>query len=292
MSSTEPNIRMPAVAGLFYPGDPEECRRAASELFALAGPSIEGPWIGALVPHAGWIYSGKIAAGAIANLKKAQPSPEVIVVFGAVHTVGGIAYGALDDHDAWQLPTGLSPIALGLQRHLLDAVPALRLDSRVHRREHAIEVIVPLLQHAWGDTPVLPIEVPPVESAAKLGHAVAAELKKMGTRALFIASSDLTHYGSNYGIMHAGEGQGALNWASENDRSLLEKIENLQEQEIVAETRGNRSACGGGAIAAMLGACTEMGAKESRIIRHSNSHEVLPQGIAESFVGYASAVVG
>ena len=292
MNSTELTIRAPAVAGAFYPGEPEECRNAVRELFSHAGPPVPGAWIGALVPHAGWIYSGQIAAGAIASLKNAQPAPDIIVVFGAVHTVGGIGYGALDDHDAWQLPGRLMTIAHEAQRQLLSAVPLLRMDPRVHRREHAIEVIIPLLQQVWGDTPVLPIAVPPVEIAAKLGHDIAKALQTMGTRAVFIASSDLTHYGPNFEVTPAGEGQTALDWAMQNDRALLDKIEKCLDQQIVAETQGNRSACGGGAIAAMLGACMEMNAEESRILCHSNSYEVLPRGRAESFVGYASAVVG
>lgn len=296
MSGSDSSVRNPVVAGTFYPGASFECQEAVEQLFRRAMAPVEGPWIGALVPHAGWICSGQVAADAIVTLRAANPSPDLIVVFGAVHTVGGVTYGAVDDHEAWTLPGGAARIASDVQHELLEYAPSLRKDARVHQREHSIEVNLPLMQHAWGDTPVLPIEVPPIELAPQIGKETAAALRRMDLQAVFMASSDLTHYGPNYGVTEAGEGQEALDWAAANDRSLLEKITQLREEQIVDETEAHGSACGGGAIAALLGACKELGASKARLLRHTNSFEVLSRSIgrqrADNFVGYAAVVVG
>ncbi len=298
MSSPTPkSIRQPVVAGMFYPDDPAQCRREIETLFQNASkPDAPGQWIGALVPHAGWICSGQVAADAITWLSAARPTPDVIVVFGAVHTVGGFAHGAFDDHDAWSLPTGLQRLAVELQQKILASATTLKLDPRVHRREHSIEVNVPLIQHAWKDIPFLPIEVPPVEAANEIGRETAALLRAAGARPVFLASSDLTHYGPNYGITLAGTGQPALTWAADNDGELLDMMRPSRSSTIVQETSAHDNACGGGAIAAMLGACEELGATSTHVIRKTNSYEVLSKALgrqrADNFVGYAAAVVG
>jgi MEMO1 family protein len=112
---------------------------------------------------------------------------------------------------------------------------------------------------------------------------------------VFLASSDLTHYGPWYRFAPAGVGQAGLNWAKENDRLLIDRILRMQEQSIVPEVRARHSACGAGAIAATLAACKELGASRATLLRHTNSFETLAQVAPQSpdnAVGYASIVVG
>lgn len=296
MSTGAGSIRRPVVAGMFYPDDPEECLRMVQDMFRCDSEPGGGKWLGAVLPHAGWICSGRVAAEGIAALKAANPSPDVVIIFGAVHTVGGIGYGALDEHESWSVPTGLARIAQDLQAKLAAYTTWVKPDSRVHRREHSIEVEVPLLQHAWPGVPLLPIGVPPIREAVRIGREVAQVTRAQRLKTVFIASSDLTHYGPNYGVMPLGAGADALQWAAENDRRLLDKISQLKADEIVAETEENQNACGGGAIAALIGACLEMGASKAQLIRHTNSYQVLSTSVGrqrlDNFVGYAAMVIG
>lgn len=281
---------------MFYPAGHRECARAVEDLFAAADVVEAKPWIGALVPHAGWVCSGQIAATAIAAMKAARPAPDLVVVFGAVHTMAGTDYGAFDDHDAWHTPIGEVTLAKDVQKRMLASAKYLREDARMHRREHSIEVNLPLSKHAWPDVPFLPIEVPPIPLAPQIGQEAARLLKTLAPGAVYLASSDLTHYGPDYGIAHAGTGERALKWADQNDRGLLAEISEMRADAALAHTQRNHSACGGGAIAALLAAAQELGAAHADVLTHTNSYEVLRRVLgrqsADNFVGYAAVGVG
>jgi MEMO1 family protein len=298
MSTQSPrHVRPPVVAGMFYPDDPEECRNEAQAMLAVDEPvAASTRWFGAVVPHAGWICSGKIAGRAIRALQAQVPDPDVVVVFGAVHTAGGIDYAALDDHAQWSLPSGCSNVAMDLQCEVVAASKRIMVDPRVHRKEHAVEVELPLIQQAWPDAAILPIEVPPVEYAPEIGAQTARALKAAGRSAVFLASSDLTHYGPNYDFAPAGPGLKGIRWAMGNDQRLLDLITDMQADMIVAETQANLNACGGGAIAALLGACNEWGATRANILEHTNSYAVLSKALgresSDNSVGYAAVVIG
>ena len=142
---------------------------------------------------------------------------------------------------------------------------------------------------------VLPVEVPVTDDAAEIGRRAARQAEAAGLNAVFLASSDLTHYGPSYGFAPAGVGPQGLAWAKDNDRRLLDLVTAMQIERVVPEVRENLNACGGGAIAAMLAACREAGASEARLLRHQNSFETLaevhPQPPVDA-VGYAGVVVG
>lgn len=291
------NIREPVVAGRFYPGDPRQCATEVDEMLgrARAGDVPDGNWIGAVVPHAGWICSGQIAAGAIAALYKSRPQTDLVVVFGAVHTVGALQYGAVDDHLAWRLPAGMSPVQQQIQKVVADGGQLLRLDGLPHLREHSIEVQLPLIQGAWGLVPILPVEVAPTMAAEDIGREVVRLLRGVVGNPVFLASTDLTHYGADYGFEPAGAGAEGFAWAMENDRRLLEQMTAMDAKAVVRETQQHHNACGGGAVAALIGACLELGASTVQILAHTNSYEVLSQKLgrqqADLAVGYASALV-
>lgn len=291
------SVREPVVAGRFYPDDPEQCAAEVRGMLdqARAGAMPDGQWIGAVVPHAGWICSGQIAAGAIAALHKSRPQPDLVVVFGAVHTVGALPYGAVDDHQAWRVPTGLSPVDQRVQKVVGEGGQLLRLDGRPHLREHSIEVQLPLIQGAWGLVPILPVEVAPVMAAEDIGREVVRLLRGVVSNPVFLASTDLTHYGADYGFEPAGPGARGFAWALENDRQLLQKVTAMDAKAVVRETQQHHNACGGGAVAALIGACLALGASKVQILQHTNSFEVLSGKLgrqrADLAVGYASVVM-
>ncbi len=249
---------------------------------------------GAIVPHAGWICSGAIAGEAIGTVARFAPA-DVVVVFGAVHTPVKIGCAALDIDDCWQMPGEASDVAVDARRALEKASEFFRVDARLHVQEHAVEVEVPLIQAAWPGVRLLPIEVPLIHAAAEIGKRTAERVLDSGQRAVFLASSDLTHYGPAYGFAPAGVGLQGLQWAGENDRRLLSLVTGMSAEQVVPEVQERRNACGGGAIAAMLAACRVAGAGKGWVLRHANSVETLstvaPQPPTDA-VGYAAVVIG
>jgi AmmeMemoRadiSam system protein B len=226
--SAAPRVRQPAVAGTFYPADERECRSLANAFVRDGGMTVDvRDASGAIVPHAGWICSGAIAGQAIAALAKQAPDPDIVVVFGAVHTPLPIDIAALASHASWHEPAGDSAVAQDVSRRLTEAGELFAIDDRFHEREHAVEVELPLIQIAWPNARVLPIEVPLTDDAAAIGRRVAGEVHASGQRAVFLASSDLTHYGPAYGFAPAGVGVHGLAWAKENDRRLLDLVQDV-----------------------------------------------------------------
>ena len=288
------SVRQPAVAGSFYPADPRRCRAIAEALVKLPddAPVPDRGW-GGIVPHAGWICSGAIAGETLGALARAV-SPDVVVVFGAVHTPIDLPAAALDSYAAWAVPGATVEAARDLGEALSRSSDLFVTDDRLHVREHAVEVELPLIRAVWPKARVLPVEVPAINDAAEVGRRTARILLDDGVRPVFLASSDLTHYGPSYRFVPAGIGVEALNWAKENDRRLLRLVENFDPDPIVPEVRQHSNACGAGAIAAMLAACKEAGATSARVLRHANSYETLavvaPQPAVDA-VGYAGVVV-
>jgi MEMO1 family protein len=322
MASAGIIVRQPAVAGLFYPADPDECRSLArSYVTAAGGPSeiesaTDAPraaataavaahaprYRGGIVPHAGWICSGAIAGQTIGTIaaslaRGGHKLPDVVVVFGAIHTPLPAVGAVLSTHDAWHEPAADSPVATEAKARLLEAGRAdgsFAVDDRFHRREHAVEVELPLIQVAWPGVSILPVEVPAIDVAADIGRETARQLNAAGREAIYLASSDLTHYGPSYRFAPAGVGLQGLAWAKDNDRRLLDLVAGMRVDEIVPEVHERLNACGAGAIAAMLAACRECGATRATVLRHANSFETLadthPQPPIDA-VGYAAVVV-
>ena len=291
---SEASVRQPAVAGRFYPAEEQACRQEAQSYLRPAEAVAGKRWLGAIVPHAGWICSGAVSGQAVATLAQQGPV-DLIVIFGAVHTPIPIQHGALDSHANWRLPTGGATIAKDMYARLESCGNLFAIDDRMHAQEHSIEVNVPLVQLAFANTPILPIEIPPIGVAELMGRKTAECIAEAGIRAIYLASTDLTHYGPSYGFTPAGVGPAAINWAKENDRRLLNLIEKLDAGKIVPEVQHNHNACGAGAVAALLGACRQLGANSAQVLWHTNSYETLakvhPQPPTHA-VGYAAVVVG
>lgn len=294
-------IREPAVAGAFYAADPRRChaeidaclkRAAAPPAFADSDPPPQHV-IGAVVPHAGWICSGAVAARAVAALASRR-TPETVVVFGAIHVPHGptaTIYAA----GAWRTPIGLAPIADDHAAHLLRHIDLLESNPNAHAREHSIEVEVPFLQHLLPNAKIVPIMVPPGPDAVTLGRAVGEAFASSQTDVAFLASTDLTHYGPRFGFTPRGLGEAGVTWARDvNDRRMIDAIRRLREETIVGEARANWNACGPGAVAATIAACKALGATRAVLLEHTTSHDVLrgldPDG--DDSVGYAGMLIG
>ncbi|HSW45430.1 MAG TPA: AmmeMemoRadiSam system protein B [Phycisphaerae bacterium] len=286
--------RSPAIAGQFYPASPRQCRAEVSQYLSAAttGELQEGPPpIAGIVPHAGWMCSGAVAADVIRTVGQ-DPAIETFVVFGAIHRVRG-SQASVDPAGSWVTPLGEIAIDEELARVVLNASDLLIDDPRSHIPEHSIEVQVPFIQAVCGSARLLPILVPPVEQAAEVGLAVAEQAQAMGRRAVFLGSTDLTHYGPRYSFTPKGAGKDGLTWAREvNDRRMIDLCLKLAAEEVVHEANRNHNACGGGAVAAALAAARQCSATKARLCCHTTSAEVLHErlGPMTDSVGYAGIV--
>ena len=137
--------------------------------------------------------------------------------------------------------------------------------------------------------------VPPNKNAAALGATIGRTCKSYGVDVVFIASTDLTHYGPRYGFVPEGIGGPALTWARDvNDRRMIEMIRQMKDEAVVDEARANQNACGAGAVAATLAACKACGAGRATLLEHTTSFEVLRDRFPEpatDAVGYAGMVI-
>lgn len=283
MSSVRPAV----FAGRFYPSGRDECLRA---LNAMIRPvEVGGTPLGCIVPHAGWVYSGATAALAINALTTANP--ETVVIFGAVHSPQRAA-ACVFDSGRWETPLGGLELDNELARRLV-AHPMLAADAGAHRSEHSIEVQLPIIRRLLGDVRIVPIRVSVGPNAAEIGRICAREVAEIGRRAVFIGSTDLTHYGPAYGLESHGRGEAGIRWAKEvNDRRFVERIVALDAAGVIDEAIANGNACGAGAVAATIAASREAGADQYVELEHITSadRESEFRSSSGNSVGYESGV--
>jgi AmmeMemoRadiSam system protein B len=181
--------RPAAVAGLFYPDDPDALAATLARDLAVPVPEGEPLPQAVIVPHAGYLYSGPIAGVAYARVERMKGVVRRVVVVGPLHSawVDGIAVSGVD---AFATPLGAVPVDAALRRRVLE-LPAVRVDDRAHAGEHSLEVQLPFLQATVGGFTLLPLGVgdAPPEAVAEILDAVWG-----GTETLVVVSSDLSHY--------------------------------------------------------------------------------------------------
>jgi AmmeMemoRadiSam system protein B len=260
--------RRATFAGRFYPASAAACQRQIDELWPVELPKAAH---GGIVPHAGWMFSGATAALTWAAI--AEYDPDVIVLFGAVHRRQQ-HLATLAGHVSWETPLGNIDVDTELADRLAGELN-LPTEPQAHATEHAIEVQLPLLKHACPHTSFIPIGVQPGDGAGQLGAQVAEIVAQERPEAAFVGSTDLTHYGPNFGFEPAGHGPAGLRWAkNENDRRLINLVASLSADAVIKESQRNHNACGGGAVAATIGAMQHIGATDFEELAHLHSAEI------------------
>jgi hypothetical protein len=267
-------IRLPAVAGRFYPDDPARLR---STVDAFLAASVRPQKIRAracLVPHAGYIYSGRVAADVYARLE----IPERVILLGPRHFPRGAALAILSD-GGWQTPLGMAPIDHPLAGKIISACPLLREDADAHSGEHSLEVQLPFLQRLAPKFAFVPIVIGPArwETLEALGRALAVVIAEEREPVLLIASSDMNHYESD--AVTRGK-----------DRKAIDPILALDPRKLFDAVREEKiSMCGHAATVAVMIAARERGATHGELIRYATSGEV--NGDMREVVGYAGMVI-
>jgi MEMO1 family protein len=289
-------VRTPSRAGMFYEADPGACRRHVEELLAGAKvpDSLPPRLYGGVVPHAGWVYSGRLAALTFKALA-ASSSPKTFVLFGADHT-GAVKLGEVYASGAWLTPLGEVPIDEQLAQAVLAAGGSCcRANADAHVHEHSIEVQIPLLQVVAPEARILPIGVAPSPMATDIARAVAEAIGDRADEVAIVASTDLSHHGGHFPAP-GGRGEIGEQWARENDRRVIDLAEAMDAESILPETCRHMNACGPGALAAAIAACKALGATKGICLDYTNSyvitHEQYPHELDDTTVGYASIVFG
>lgn len=275
-------VRKPS-ATHFYAGD---CARATQRfLQGFTAPTSPKRVVAGIVPHAGWQYSGAVAARVFESIRQKE-KPATFIIFGAVHRWAGI--NAVYACGAWATPLGNAEIDENLAQQILEATPQWTVDEpKAHSGEHSIEVQLPFLKVLFPEATVVPIAVNPDSRAVPLGQRIGEIVKNCSRSVIVIGSSDLTHYGDIYNFTPVGYGPRAYQWVCENDFRILHLAEQMAALEIVSEAGRHQNACGAGAMAATVAAAQVLGAGRGYLIEHTTSHDVAPEGEFRMGVGYA-----
>ncbi len=281
-------LRRPT-ARAFYPGD---CRRELDVFTSGFEPPAElaGPLAGAVLPHGGWMYSGGVAARTLACLA-ANSAPETVVMFGGVHVP--LTVSALYPAGRWETPLGDLEVDAEVGQAILQrAGDHLRPDIEAHRDEHSLEVLAPMVKYFFPATAIVPIMVLPENKALGLGRAAGEALRELDRPVVLLASSDLTHYGAEYGLLSAGTGNPGEQWMHANDRRMIETLCNGSGAEVLAVAGRHRNACGPGALAALKEALRVLDHTQGQLVEYATSHDIAPEPLFRRAVGYAGIVFG
>jgi MEMO1 family protein len=266
-------LRLPAVAGQFYPADPRELTRLIRK-FSVEDPSIKKAHVRAsLVPHAGYIYSGGVAGAVFARMNL----PKQILVLGVRHSPMGEDLAILSE-GPWRTPLGDAPVDETLAQRVKVACPGLREDSIAHSREHSLEVEIPFLQILDPGFSFVPIAVGSLrfEELHELGMGLARVLKESQEEILVVTSSDMNHYEPD-------------DVTRVKDAKAIDRMKAVDAKGLFEVCRKEKiSMCGLGPAVAMLTAMKELGVESGEVVRYATSGDV--NGDRGAVVGYAGMI--
>ncbi len=276
-------IRLPTQAGTFYSADAESLKAQIEGCFLHKfGPGrlpkvsekrqLEKT-VGLICPHAGYMYSGPVAANGFSELA-ADGKPDTVVLLGPNHTGYGSALTVMSQ-GTWRTPLGDVEIDSEVANELARETKILDVDELAHKYEHSLEVQLPFLQYMYANAfKIVPIcfQIQDMASAEEIGNALVQVLT--GRNAAIIASSDFTHY--------EPQAQAAL-----KDRSALDAVIAMDAKKFMSIIeRNNVTACGYGPIAALITAARGLLAREAILLSYRTSGDIT--GDTSSVVGYAA----
>jgi len=287
--------RKPIVAGQFYPFQHDSCIDEINQyLDEKPLPSdLPETIVAGIVPHAGWTFSGALAAMVFSAIQTQHEKVHTFVIFGAAHSYYG-PVPAVYNWGYWNTPLGDVAVDEDMAKLVMDGTTAV-IDIGAHSYEHSIEVQVPFIQYMFPGAKILPILTPPSSQVISLGREVgdiiAGDKEK---KYVCIGSTDLTHYGPRYGFTPMGATREGLKWATEvNDRKFIDAALKLEPEKLLAGSAENQNACGPGAAAAAITAAMTLGKTNGMLLEHTNSNEIMMQKNKHSgseSVGYAAIV--
>jgi MEMO1 family protein len=266
-------LRKPAVAGRFYPSNPDELNKALRGFLEPIPTTSKA--VGLIVPHAGYVYSGHVAGAVYSRIQL----PLRNIVLCPNHTGLGTPLSIMKSGE-WQTPLGKVQIDEELCVELLKADPDLEDDIEAHRREHALEVQLPFMQHMGGSLlRFVPITIGTgnLERLQSLGRAIAKVVQTVAPETLIVASSDMNHYESD-------------RITRIKDRKAIDQILAMNPEGLYdVVQRENISMCGYGPAVSMLTAAKILGASKAELVKYATSGDVSLD--FDRVVGYAGILV-
>ncbi|MGB6370285.1 MAG: MEMO1 family protein [Atribacterota bacterium] len=282
---TELNLRRPAVAGSFYAGDSKSLNIQIENCFLhkigpgelpLVNPKKENNIIGLISPHAGYMYSGPVAANGFYKIAL-DGKPDTIIILGPNHRGFGEDVSIIAE-GKWKTPLGELEIDTEMAEDILKNSEIIKNDKKAHQYEHSIEVQLPFIQYIFGNNiKFVPICMTrqDINTDIKIAQSICSSV--VDKSILIIASSDFTHY----------EPQ---EYAKNIDKQAIDAILKFNPQKLYDIIyRQNLTMCGPGPITAMLIACKTLGAKKAELLKYATSGDV--SGMYEQVVGYASLII-
>lgn len=270
-----PLLRKAAVAGSWYPADPNVLAREVDRYLDAVDRTPSGAPLAIIAPHAGLMYSGPVAAYSYKLL--AGRDIEVAVLVGPSHYVGfeGVA---VYDCGAFETPFGPIAISAHCAAAMAMASPLVREHATAHGREHSLEMQLPFLKRVLPDAEIVPLVMGHQrrETAYALGDAIATAVK--GRRAVLVASTDLSHY------------QNAAT-AATLDNQVIQQVLRFDPDGLMSALEAfPEHACGGGPTVSVMLAARALGARDARVLKYGDSGDV--SGDKDAVVGYLAAAFG
>jgi AmmeMemoRadiSam system protein B len=266
-------LRLPAVAGRFYPSNPKELTALVRE-YSRPDPHYPAtPVKACLTPHAGYMYSGHVAGAVLARVEL----PQKLIILGVRHYPRG-EEAAILSSGAWRTPLGDAPIDEALAEALRQACPLLHEDSVAHSGEHSLEVQVPFLQVLAPGFTFVPIALGTVrfESLVSVGEAIGRVLANSKQNVVLLTTSDLNHYEDDATTRI-------------KDQKAIDKLLALNPRGLYDTCRNEEiSMCGLGPAVAMLTALNALGVKKAELVKYATSADV--SGDRDQVVGYAGMI--
>jgi len=267
-------IRQPAVAGQFYSSLEKTLLEEVTAL--IDKKSVKERAIGVVSPHAGYIYSGRVAGSVLASI---EPRP-IYIIMGPNHTGLGSAF-SLSPSESWKTPLGNVRVNNTVRDKLKSISRWMKEDKLAHASEHSIEVQLPFLQVIQKEFTFVPIVIShaSIEIYKEIGKELASVIKdlKLEKEITIVASSDMTHYEEHEA-------------AKKKDASAIKAILDLDEDMLVRNIQKyDITMCGYAPTAIMLVASKELGAKSARLIKYETSGDT--SGDYSSVVGYAGILI-
>jgi len=269
------NLRESSLPAGWYPRNSDEISRF------LSGITAQSLAHAAIAPHAGWRYSGKIAARAVASLDR---TIETLVVIGGHLPAGYPSLFAMED--AVSTPLGAMTINADLRAALFK-----EFNGREDRfPDNTVEVLLPMARFFLPEASLLWLRLPAELSSFDAGKAIAAAAKELGCAAAVLASTDLTHYGPNYGFTPKGVGNEALQWMREvNDRRFIDAVESGDPAAVLERAENDSSSCSAGAVLGAMGFASAKDLGFPRLLEYGTSVDGVNAVMEpDSFVGYAA----
>ena len=270
------DVRQPAVAGSFYPARASELRDMVRGFLEQVKPvELDGELVALVVPHAGFVFSGQVAAYSYKQLE--GKNFDTIILIGDSHRArfAGVSIG---NYSAYRTPLGDIPVDKALVERLIKEDKRIDFRPQAHKREHSLEVQLPFLQAVLKDFKIVPIIIG--ERSLGVCKALADALLKhtRDKNVLFIASTDLSHF-------HP------YDKAVEIDKRAISAMEKLDDEELFRGLGDKKyELCGGAATVTTMLIAEKLGAEKAQLLKYANSGDV-PLGDKSRVVGYAAMAI-